>query len=81
MAKVASDVTKEQMELERNQALLSALDKSLAVIDFTPDGVVLAANKNFLNCFNYSLNEVLGKHHKQFCDNDFYNQNPNFCAI
>ncbi len=78
VAKVASDVTKEQMELERNQALLSALDKSLAVIDFTPDGVVLAANKNFLTCFNYSLNEVVGKHHKQFCDNDFYNQNPNF---
>lgn len=78
VAKVASDVTKEQMELERNQALLSALDKSLAVIDFTPDGIVLAANKNFLTCFNYSLNEVVGKHHKQFCDSDFYSQNPNF---
>ncbi len=78
VAKVASDVTQEQMELERNQALLKALDKSLAVIDFTPDGTVLQANKNFLRCFGYSLNEVVGKHHRQFCDEEFYRNNPNF---
>ncbi len=78
VAKVASDVTEEQMELERNQALLKALDKSLAVIDFTPDGTVTRANSNFLRCFGYSLNEVIGKHHRQFCDDEFYHNNPNF---
>ena len=46
--KVASHVTTEQAELERNQALLKALDKSLAVIDFSTDGIVLGANKTFL---------------------------------
>lgn len=78
VAKVASDVTTEQAELERNQALLKALDKSLAVIDFSPGGIVLGANKNFLNCLGYSLNEVVGKHHRQFCDEEFYRENPNF---
>ncbi|GIU26490.1 methyl-accepting chemotaxis protein [Shewanella hafniensis] len=78
IAKVASDVTAEQIELERNQALLNAMDKSLAVIDFSPDGTVLDANTNFLNCFGYSLNEVLGKHHRQFCDDTFYRETPHF---
>jgi methyl-accepting chemotaxis protein len=48
IAKVASDVTQQQSTLERTQALLAALDKSLAVIDFQPDGTVITANQNFL---------------------------------
>ncbi|MBL0645987.1 methyl-accepting chemotaxis protein [Aeromonas taiwanensis] len=78
IAKVASDVTQQQSTLERTQALLAALDKSLAVIDFHPDGTVITANQNFLNCFGYRLDEVVGKHHRLFCDPEFYQKNPNF---
>ncbi|AXB02952.1 MULTISPECIES: PAS domain-containing methyl-accepting chemotaxis protein [Aeromonas] len=78
IAKVASDVTQQQSTLERTQALLAALDKSLAVIDFQPDGTVITANQNFLNCFGYRLEEVVGKHHRLFCDSDFYQNNPYF---
>ncbi|WP_323921343.1 PAS domain-containing protein, partial [Aeromonas caviae] len=78
IAKVASDVTQQQSTLERTQALLAALDKSLAVIDFQPDGTVITANQNFLNCFGYRLEEVVGKHHRLFCDSDFYQNNPHF---
>ncbi|AUV12163.1 hypothetical protein C2U39_08205 [Aeromonas sp. ASNIH3] len=78
IAKVASDVTQQQSTLERTQALLAALDKSLAVIDFQPDGTVITANQNFLNCFGYRLEEVVGKHHRLFCDSEFYQNNPNF---
>ncbi|BBQ26675.1 methyl-accepting chemotaxis protein [Aeromonas sp. WP2-W18-CRE-05] len=78
IAKVASDVTQQQSTLERTQALLAALDKSLAVIDFQPDGTVITANQNFLNCFGYRLEEVVGKHHHLFCDSEFYQNNPNF---
>ncbi|QXW31158.1 PAS domain-containing methyl-accepting chemotaxis protein [Aeromonas sanarellii] len=78
IAKVASDVTQQQSSLERTQALLAALDKSLAVIDFQPDGTVITANQNFLHCFGYRLEEVVGKHHRQFCDPEFYQKNPNF---
>ncbi len=78
VAKVASDVTPQQSSLERTQALLAALDKSLAVIDFQPDGTVITANQNFLHCFGYRLEEVVGKHHRQFCDPEFYQKNPNF---
>ncbi|MBP4061353.1 methyl-accepting chemotaxis protein [Aeromonas sp. Prich7-2] len=78
IAKVASDVTQQQSTLERTQALLAALDKSLAVIDFQPDGTVITANQNFLNCFGYRLEEVVGKHHRLFCGSDFYQNNPHF---
>lgn len=75
---IASDVTHQQSTLERTQALLAALDKSLAVIDFLPDGTVITANQNFLSCFGYRLEDVKGKHHRLFCDPEFYQKNPHF---
>lgn len=80
VAKVASDVSDAQRERERNRALLDALDKSLAVIDFDPDGTIITANKNFLAHMGYSLAEIKGQHHRMFCLPEFYQSNPNFWA-
>lgn len=55
-----------------------ALDKSMAVIEFDTTGVILKANKNFLDTVGYTVTEVQGKHHRIFCDDDFYQQNPHF---
>jgi PAS domain S-box len=51
-----------------SRAMLDALNKSQAVIEFTPDGTILTANKNFLNCMGYSLQEIQGQHHSIFVD-------------
>jgi methyl-accepting chemotaxis protein len=56
---------------EDEQGQLAAIDENFAVISFKPDGIVLHANKNFLDALGYSLNEVVGKHHKMFCDREF----------
>ena len=45
-----------------------ALDRSQAVIEFTPDGDVLTANANFLTVLGYQLAEVQGQHHAMFVD-------------
>ena len=45
-----------------------ALDRSLAVIEFTPDGHVLSANTNFLDVLGYGLGEVQGQHHAMFVE-------------
>lgn len=45
---------------------MAALDRSQAVIEFTPDGRILAANQNFLDTVGYRLDEVTGKHHAIF---------------
>ena len=52
----------------KNESAWQALCKSNLVIDFTPDGHVLWANDLFLDAMGYSLSEVVGKHHRMFCD-------------
>ena len=55
-----------------------ALARSLAIIEFTPDGSILTANDNFLSAVGYQRDEILGKHHRIFCDNEFYQAHPHF---
>lgn len=76
--KIASDVTQSQIALRSNNAILLALDKSLAVIEFTPDGIIVNANENFQKTMGTTLNSIVGQHHKIFCDSDFYRENPDF---
>ncbi|MCB8822229.1 methyl-accepting chemotaxis protein [Microvirga rosea] len=50
------------------KAKLTALFRSQAVIEFSLDGTILAANENFLSAFGYALSEIKGKHHSLFVD-------------
>lgn len=45
-----------------------SLDKSQAVIEFTPEGTILKANRNFCQGLGYDESEIRGKHHSMFCD-------------
>lgn len=45
---------------------LAAIDKALAVIEFSLDGKIIKANKNFLDLMGYSLVEIKGQHHRIF---------------
>ncbi|WP_421177825.1 methyl-accepting chemotaxis protein [Aeromonas jandaei] len=76
--KIAADITEHHLQLLSQQAVVKALDRSLAVIEFTPTGEVLTANANFLNTMGYTLAQVQGKHHRIFCDDHFYQENPHF---
>lgn len=49
-------------------SILKALDRSKAVIEFSPEGIILSANENFLKIMGYSLYEIKGLHHKIFLD-------------
>jgi PAS domain S-box-containing protein len=48
-----------------------ALDKSQAIISFTPDGITLHANENFLSATGYRLEDIVGKHHSIFCEDAY----------
>ena len=77
--KIAYDVTHTQLQAMESGALIEAIHRSSAVIEFTPDGSVINANKNFLLTMGYrDLHAIKGKHHKIFCPVDFYHENPNF---
>ena len=49
-------------------SVVTAINRSQAVITFSPDGLIQEANDNFLTTLGYSLDEIKGKHHKIFCD-------------
>lgn len=46
--------------------VLAALDRVMAVIEFSPSGEILSANANFLSAMGYSLDEIRGRHHRMF---------------
>lgn len=52
---------------QQGQALLDALLRSTAVIQFGLDGTVLHANPMFLEAMGYRLEQVVGRHHQMFC--------------
>jgi methyl-accepting chemotaxis protein len=78
VVKVASDVTKKHEELQSQLAVTQALDRALAIIEFTPEGYIISANENFLQTVNYKLSDIQGEHHGIFCTDTFYQDNPNF---
>lgn len=53
------------------QCKLAALDRSQALIEFDLTGHVLSANANFLRTFGYTAEEVVGQHHRLFCEPGF----------
>jgi methyl-accepting chemotaxis protein len=48
-------------------AALDAINRTQAVAEFDLNGVVIHANQNFLDTMAYTLGEVVGRHHRQFC--------------
>ncbi|MEZ5831833.1 MAG: PAS domain-containing methyl-accepting chemotaxis protein [Dongiaceae bacterium] len=49
-------------------AIVDALNKSQAVIEFKLDGTIITANENFLRAMGYALDEIKGRHHSMFVD-------------
>lgn len=76
--KIANDVTTAHQEAERKNAVLAALNSSMAVIEFTPSGEILNANRNFEQAMGYRNEELVGAHHRMFCPAEFAQTNPRF---
>jgi methyl-accepting chemotaxis protein len=50
------------------KAIYDSLSQSLAIIEFSSDGIIQSANDNFLIVMGYQLKDIKGKHHRIFCD-------------
>ncbi|MDP7319930.1 MAG: PAS domain-containing methyl-accepting chemotaxis protein [Bacteriovoracaceae bacterium] len=71
--KFAQDITDQKLKTADYEGQIAAIDKSQAVIEFNLDGTIITANQNFLDTLNYSLNEIQGRHHRMFCEQDYVN--------
>jgi len=68
ITKFASDITDSTLEKFDSKGKIDAINLSMATIEFNTDGVILNANKNFLDLTGYTLSEIQGKNHRIFCD-------------
>lgn len=49
-------------------AVLAAMNKSQAIIEFDLTGKILSANQNFCRVLGYDIHELIGKHHRILVD-------------
>ena len=68
VVKFATDITADKRSNAEMEGMLAAINRSQAVIQFGLDGSVLDANENFLRIFDYDLADIVGRHHRMFCD-------------
>ena len=80
VVKLATDVSEARQQQADFAGVLEAIDRSQAIIEFDTKGRVLTANQNFLNAFGYQLEEVVGQHHRMFCDVAFA-RSPEYLAL
>ncbi|QRY68496.1 PAS domain-containing methyl-accepting chemotaxis protein [Ensifer sp. PDNC004] len=48
------------------KAMLDAINRSQAIIEFDLSGTILTANENFCRAMGYDLHEIVGRHHRMF---------------
>jgi methyl-accepting chemotaxis protein len=68
VVKFATDITAAKAESADMKSKIDAIGRSQAVIEFTLDGIILDANKNFTDTVGYELSEIRGRHHRLFMD-------------
>jgi methyl-accepting chemotaxis protein len=62
-----NDLTRTITSSREDQNIISALQRSTAVIEFDMSGHILKANDLFLGGMGYKLEQIKGKHHRIFC--------------
>ncbi len=70
VVKFATDITQDKLKNAYFEGQINAISKSQAVIEFDVDGTIITANDNFLNTMGYRLDEIKGKHHQIFVDEE-----------
>ncbi|MCA8953349.1 MAG: PAS domain-containing methyl-accepting chemotaxis protein, partial [Planctomycetes bacterium] len=70
VVKVAADITSRKQRDLYNAAILTAVDRTQAMIEFEPDGTILNANRGFLDVMGFRLADVVGQHHRIFMPPD-----------
>ncbi|WAC49419.1 PAS domain-containing methyl-accepting chemotaxis protein [Asticcacaulis sp. SL142] len=80
IVELASDITEAKAKSLDHAGKVNAIERAQAVIEFAPGGEILTANDNFLKTMGYSLDEVVGQHHRMFCESH-YSQSKEYNAF
>src|SRR5580698_8645495 len=77
VVKYATDITAQKNTNADYAGQISAISKSQAVIEFKMDGTIVQANDNFLRALGYMADEIKGKHHGIFVEEN-YRTSPDY---
>ena len=80
VVKFATDITESKRRAAEYAGLIQAINRAQAVIEFNLDGTIRDANDNFMSIFGYTKDEILGKHHRMFCDPG-YAESPEYAKF
>lgn len=80
VVKIATDVTAQVQKEQEQESQIKAINRSMATIEFNRQGEVVSANENFLAVMGYRLEEIVGKHHRLFCERSEI-ESPDYCQF
>ncbi|HVI54446.1 MAG TPA: PAS domain-containing protein [Luteibacter sp.] len=66
----ACDISDERAAVVTREQRAEVVDRTQGVVEFSLDGMILDANDVFLGVTGYRLDEIVGKHHSIFVDQD-----------
>ncbi|MEZ0164818.1 PAS domain S-box protein [Kineococcus sp. LSe6-4] len=75
-----ADVTAARAELWDLRSKSRAVERAQSVVELSPEGVVLRANDTALDLLGYEADDVVGQHHRMFCD-AAYAASPDYVAF
>ncbi|MEO1052554.1 MAG: PAS domain S-box protein [Bacteroidota bacterium] len=68
------DITAERSARTTATQMQTAINSGWSFAEFEPDGTVICVNDNFIKAMRYgSMEELVGKHHRIFCESDYAN--------
>jgi methyl-accepting chemotaxis protein len=68
IVKIATDVTAAKVDAVNKSRQIDEANRTQAVIEYSADGYIVAANENYLRVIGSTLEEIKGKHHGTFVD-------------
>jgi methyl-accepting chemotaxis protein len=68
IVKIATDVTAAKVDAVNKSRQIDEANRTQAVIEYSADGYIVAANENYLRVTGNTLEEIKGKHHGTFVD-------------
>lgn len=76
---VSWDIITEKLKLESEvrdyKSIYLGMDSIQATIEFRLDGTIVTANANFCKAMGYQQDQIVGKHHRMFCETSFTSSN------
>lgn len=69
--KLATDVTERVRKELAEHGVIEAIQRSMAVIEFSLQGQIITANDNFLTTMGYRLDDLRGQHHRLLCPSEY----------